>query len=132
MNLFTNTKYQKLEELYIKYTKELIEKLKQYDFTINDTGYYTRYKQCSRIDIQIIKHSYKIENHTIDFYNDFHIYCIEFKPQTIIHEYGFNPNEYEYNIKDMEKEYNIYIEIKNYLEDFQERYSKEQEKAYNN
>lgn len=56
---------------------------------------------------------------------EFSIYQIEFRPTTITFKFGEEYNQDEFNIYEMKQEYDLYIEVRDYLKDLFNRYKNE-------
>ena len=56
---------------------------------------------------------------------EFSIYQIEFRPTTITFKFGEEYNQDEFNIHEIKKEYDLYIEVMDYLNDLFNRYKTE-------
>ena len=58
-------------------------------------------------------------------WNKFNIYQIEFRPTTITFKFDEEYNQDEFNINEIKKEYDLYIDVRDYLNDLFNRYKTE-------
>ena len=58
-------------------------------------------------------------------WHEFSIYQIEFRPTAINFRFNEEYNQDDFNIEEMKQEYDLYIEVRDYLKDLFKRYKTE-------
>ena len=85
LNLFSDSKYYKFNELYKRYHEELYSYLKEHKFILSNEHYLTH--QSKHATIAITMFEYRCVNDVGESqreeWNKFNIYQIEFRPTTI-------------------------------------------------
>ena len=127
LNLFSDSKYYKFNELYKRYHEELYSYLKERKFILSNEHYLTHWRKQATIAITMFESRciYDVSENQREEWHEFSIYQIEFRPTTITFKFGEEYNQDEFNIYEMKQEYDLYIEIKDYLKDLFNRYKTE-------
>ena len=127
LNLFSDNKYYNYNELYKRYHEELYSYLKERKFILSNEHYLTRWSKQATIAITMFESRciYDVSETQREEWLEFSIYQIEFRPTTITFKFGEEYNQDEFNIYEMKQEYDLYIEIRDYLKDLFNRYKTE-------
>lgn len=127
LNLFSDSKYYNFNELYKRYHEELYSYLKERKFILSNEHYLTHWSKQATIAITMFESRciYDVSETQREEWQEFSIYQIEFRPTTITFKFGEEYNQDEFNIYEMKKEYDLYIEIRDYLKDLFNRYKNE-------
>ena len=127
LNLFSDSKYYKYNELYKRYHEELYNYLKEHKFILSNEHYLTHWSKQATIAITMFESRciYDVSETQREEWREFSIYQIEFRPTTITFKFGEEYNQDEFNIYEIKKEYDLYIEIMDYLKDLFNRYKTE-------
>lgn len=127
LNLFSDSKYYKYDELYKRYHEELYSYLKEHKFILNNEHYLTHWSNQATIAITVFEYSCvnDVSESQREEWHKFNIYQIEFRPTTITFKFEEEYNQDEFNIYEMKQEYDLYIEIRDYLKELFNRYKTE-------
>lgn len=127
LNLFSDSKYYKYDELYKRYHEELYNYLKEHKFILSNEHYLTHWSKYATIAITMFESRciYDVSEAQREEWHEFSIYQIEFRPTTITFKFGEEYNQDEFNADEMKQEYDLYIEIRDYLKDLFNRYKNE-------
>lgn len=127
LNLFSDSKYYKFNELYKRYHEELYSYLKERKFILSNEHYLTHWSKQATIAITMFESRciYDVSETQREEWLEFSIYQIEFRPTTITFKFGEEYNQDEFNADEMKQEYDLYIEIRDYLKDLFNRYKNE-------
>ena len=130
LDLFSDNKYYKLDELHKRYQAELYEYLKARKFILSNEHYLTHWSNQGTIAITMF------ENRCIDDSNypnreewhEFSVYQIDFIPNRICFRFNEEANEDRFNIEEIKSDYDLFIEVREYLKDLFKRYKAEYKK----
>ena len=127
LNLFSDSKYYKFNEIYKRYHEELYSYLKERKFILSNEHYLTHWSNQATIAITMFESRciYDVSETQREEWHEFSIYQIEFRPTTITFKFGEEYNQDEFNADEMKQEYDLYIEIRDYLKDLFNRYKNE-------
>ena len=127
LNLFSDSKYYKFNELYKRYHEELYSYLKERKFILSNEHYLTHWRKQATIAITMFESRciYDVSENQREEWHEFSIYQIEFRPTTITFKFDEEYNQDEFNADEMKQEYDLYIEIRDYLKDLFNRYKTE-------
>lgn len=127
LNLFSDSKYYKYDELYKRYHEELYNYLKERKFILSNEHYLTHWSKQATIAITMFESRciYDVSETQREEWHEFSIYQIEFRPTVINFRYNEEYNQDDFNIEEMKQEYDLYIEVRDYLKDLSKRYKTE-------
>ena len=127
LNLFSNSKYYKYDELYKRYHEELYNYLKERKFILSNEHYLTHWSKQATIAITMFESRciYDVSETQREEWHEFSIYQIEFRPTLITFKFNEEYNQDDFNIEEMKQEYDLYIEVRDYLKDLFKRYKTE-------
>lgn len=127
LNLFSDNKYYKYDELYKRYHEELYNYLKERKFILSNEHYLTHWSKQATIAITMFESRciYDVSETQREEWHEFSIYQIEFRPRIITFKFLEEYNQDDFNIEEMKQEYDLYIEVKEYLKDLFKRYKTE-------
>ena len=127
LNLFSDSKYYKYDELYKRYHEELYNYLKERKFILSNEHYLTHWSKQATIAITMFESRciYDVSETQREEWQEFSIYQIEFRPTAINFRFNEEYNQDDFNIEEMQQEYNLYIDVRNYLKDLFKRYKTE-------
>ena len=127
LNLFSDSKYYKYDELYKRYHEELYNYLKERKFILSNEHYLTHWSKQATIAITMFESRciYDVSETQREEWHEFSIYQIEFRPTLITFKFNEEYNQNDFNIEEMKQEYDLYIEVRNYLKDLFKRYKTE-------
>ena len=127
LNLFSDSKYYKFNEIYKRYHEELYNYLKEHKFILSNEHYLTHWRKQATIAITMFESRciYDVSENQREEWHEFSIYQIEFRPTTITFKFDEEYNQDEFNADEMKQEYDLYIEIRDYLKDLFNRYKTE-------
>ena len=127
LNLFSDSKYYKYDELYKRYHEELYNYLKEHKFILSNEHYLTHWSKQATIAITMFESRciYDVSETQREEWHEFSIYQIEFRPTVINFRFNEEYNQDDFNIEEMKKEYDLYIEVRDYLKDLFKRYKTE-------
>lgn len=127
LNLFSDSKYYKYDELYKRYHEELYNYLKERKFILSNEHYLTYWSKQATIAITMFESRciYDVSETQREEWHEFSIYQIEFRPTLITFKFNEEYNQDDFSIEEMKQEYNLYIEVRNYLKDLFKRYKTE-------
>lgn len=127
LNLFSDSKYYKYDELYKRYHEELYNYLKERKFILSNEHYLTHWSKQATIAITMFESRciYDVSETQREEWHEFSIYQIEFRPTLITFKFNEEYNQDDFNIEKMKQEYDLYIEVRNYLKDLFKRYKTE-------
>ena len=127
LNLFSDSKYYKYDELYKRYHEELYNYLKERKFILSNEHYLTHWSKQATIAITMFESRciYDVSETQREEWHEFSIYQIEFRPTLITFKFNEEYNQDDFNIEEMKQEYYLYIEVSDYLKDLSKRYKTE-------
>ena len=127
LNLFSDSKYYKYDELYKRYHEELYNYLKERKFILSNEHYLTHWSKQATIAITMFESRciYDVSETQREEWHEFSIYQIEFRPTIITFKFNEEYNQDDFNIEEMKQEYDLYIEVRDYLKDLFKRYKTE-------
>jgi len=127
LNLFSDSKYYKYDELYKRYHEELYNYLKERKFILSNEHYLTHWSKQATIAITMFESRciYDVSETQREEWHEFSIYQIEFRPTLITFKFNEEYNQDDFNIEEMKQEYDLYIEVRDYLKDLSKRYKTE-------
>jgi len=127
LNLFSDNKYYKYDELYKRFHEELYNYLKERKFILSNEHYLTHWSKQATIAITMFESRciYDVSETQREEWHEFSIYQIEFRPTLITFKFNEEYNQDDFNIEEMKQEYDLYIEVRNYLKDLFKRYKTE-------
>lgn len=127
LNLFSDSKYYKYDELYKRYHEELYNYLKERKFILSNEHYLTHWSKQATIAITMFESRciYDVSETQREEWHEFSIYQIEFRPTLITFKFNEEYNQDDFNIEEMKQEYDLYIEVRDYLKDLFKRYKTE-------
>ena len=127
LNLFSDSKYYKYDELYKRYHEELYNYLKERKFILSNEHYLTHWSKQATIAITMFESRciYDVSETQREEWHEFSIYQIEFRPTLITFKFNEEYNQNDFNIEEMKQEYDLYIEVRDYLKDLSKRYKTE-------
>ena len=127
LNLFSDSKYYKFNEIYKRYHEELYNYLKEHKFILSNEHYLTHWRKQATIAITMFESRciYDVSENQREEWHEFSIYQIEFRPTTITFKFDEEYSQDEFNADEMKQEYDLYIEIRDYLKDLFNRYKTE-------
>ena len=127
LNLFSDSKYYKYDELYKRYHEELYNYLKERKFILSNEHYLTHWSKQATIAITMFESRciYDVSETQREEWHEFSIYQIEFRPTTINFKFNEEYNQDDFNIEEMKQEYDLYIEVRDYLKVLSKRYKTE-------
>ena len=127
LNLFSDSKYYKYDELYKRYHEELYNYLKERKFILSNEHYLTHWSKQATIAITMFESRciYDVSETQREEWHEFSIYQIEFRPTVINFRFNEEYNQDDFNIEEMKQEYDLYIEVRDYLKDLFKRYKTE-------
>lgn len=127
LNLFSDSKYYKYDELYKRYHEELYNYLKERKFILSNEHYLTHWSKQATIAITMFESRciYDVSETQREEWHEFSIYQIEFRPTMITFKFNEEYNQDDFNIEEMKQEYGLYIEVRDYLKDLSKRYKTE-------
>lgn len=127
LNLFSDNKYYKYDELYKRYHEELYNYLKERKFILSNEHYLTHWSKQATIAITMFESRciYDVSENQREEWHEFSIYQIEFRPTLITFKFNEEYNQDDFNIEKMKQEYDLYIEVRDYLKDLFKRYKTE-------
>ena len=127
LNLFSDSKYYKYDELYKRYHEELYNYLKEHKFILSNEHYLTHWSKQAKIAITMFESRciYDVSETQREEWHEFSIYQIEFRPTVINFRFNEEYNQDDFNIEEMKQEYDLYIEVRDYLKDLFKRYKTE-------
>ena len=127
LNLFSDNKYYKYDELYKRYHEELYNYLKEHKFILSNEHYLTHWSKQATIAITMFESRciYDVSETQREEWHEFSIYQIEFRPTLITFKFNEEYNQDDFNIEEMKQEYDLYIEVRDYLKDLSKRYKTE-------
>ena len=127
LNLFSDNKYYKYDELYKRYHEELYNYLKEHKFILSNEHYLTHWSKQATIAITMFESRciYDVSETQREEWHEFSIYQIEFRPTLITFKFNEEYNQDDFNIEEMNQEYDLYIEVRDYLKDLSKRYKTE-------
>ena len=127
LNLFSDNKYYKYDELYKRYHEELYNYLKEHKFILSNEHYLTHWSKQATIAITMFESRciYDVSETKREEWHEFSIYQIEFRPTLITFKFNEEYNQDDFNIEEMKQEYDLYIEVRDYLKDLSKRYKTE-------
>ena len=127
LNLFSDNKYYKYDELYKRYHEELYNYLKERKFILSNEHYLTHWSKQATIAITMFESRciYDVSETQREEWHEFSIYQIEFRPTLITFKFNEEYNQDDFNIEEMKQEYDLYIEVRDYLKDLSKRYKTE-------
>lgn len=127
LNLFSDSKYYKYDELYKRYHEELYNYLKERKFILSNEHYLTHWSKQATIAITMFESRciYDVSETQREEWHEFSIYQIEFRPTVITFKFNEEYNQDDFNIEEMKQEYDLYIEVRDYLKDLSKRYKTE-------
>ena len=130
LDLFSDDMYVQFNELYKRYKEELYSHLKEINFITSNEHWLTRHTKQSQIGITIF------DTRCIDDSNypnreewrEMSLYQIEFRPHEVKHRFMEDYNEDNFNINELDQDYKMYCEVKNYIANLFKEYKTEYEK----
>ena len=127
LNLFSDSKYYKYDELYKRYHEELYNYLKERKFILSNEHYLTHWSKQATIAITMFESRciYDVSENQREEWHEFSIYQIEFRPTAINFRFNKEYNQDDFNNEEMKQEYDLYIEVRDYLKDLFKRYKTE-------
>lgn len=127
LNLFSDSKYYKYDELYKRYHEELYNYLKEHKFILSNEHYLTHWSKQATIAITMFESRciYDVSEAQREEWHEFSIYQIEFRPTLITFKFNEEYNQDDFNIEEMNQEYGLYIEVRDYIKDLFKRYKAE-------
>ena len=127
LNLFSDSKYYKYDEVYKRYHEELYNYLKEHKFILSNEHYLTHWSKQATIAITMFESRciYDVSETQREEWHEFSIYQIEFRPTVINFRFNEEYNQDDFNIEEMKQEYDLYIEVRDYLKDLFKRYKTE-------
>ena len=127
LNLFSDSKYYKYDELYKRYHEELYNYLKERKFILSNEHYLTHWSKQATIAITMFESRciYDVSETQREEWHEFSIYQIQFRPTVINFKFNEEYNQDDFNIEEMKQEYDLYIEVRDYLKDLFKRYKTE-------
>lgn len=127
LNLFSDSKYYKYDELYKRYHEELYNYLKEHKFILSNEHYLTHWSKQATIAITMFESRciYDVSETQREEWHEFSIYQIEFRPTMITFKFNEEYNQDDFNSEGIKQEYDLYIEVRNYLKDLFKRYKTE-------
>lgn len=127
LNLFSDSKYYKYDELYKRYHEELYNYLKERKFILSNEHYLTHWSKQATTAITMFESRciYDVSETQREEWHEFSIYQIEFRPTVINFRFNEEYNQDDFNIEEMKQEYDLYIEVRDYLKDLSKRYKTE-------
>lgn len=130
LDLFSDDMYVQFNELYKKYKEELYNHLKEINFITSNEQYLTRHTKQSQISITIFDtrcvDDSKYPNR--EEWREMSLYQIEFRPHEVKHRFKEDYNEDNFNIEELDQDYKMYCEVKNYIANLFKEYKTEYEK----
>ena len=127
LDLFSDSKYYKLDELHKKYQTELYEYLKERNFILSNEHYLTHHSSQGKIAITMFESKHVDDSNypNREEWHEFSAYQIEFKPHEICFRFNKEYNEDNFNIEEMKSDYDLFIEVRDYIKDLFKRYKTE-------
>ena len=127
LNLFSDSKYYKYDELYKRYHEELYNYLKERKFILSNEHYLTHWSKQATIAITMFESRciYDVSETQREEWHEFSIYQIEFRPTVINFRFNEEYNQDDFNSEGIMQEYDLYIEVRDYLKDLSKRYKTE-------
>ena len=130
LDLFSDSKYFKLDELHKKYQTELYEYLKERNFILSNEHYLTHWSKQGKIAITMFE-SKNVDDSNYpnrEEWHSFSAYQIVFNPHEIIFRFNEEYNEDNFNIEELKSDYDLFIEVRDYIKDLFKRYKAEYQK----
>lgn len=130
LDLFSDNKYYKLDELHKRYQAELYEYLKERKFILSNKHYLTRWSNQGTIAITMFESRCVDDSNypNREEWHEFSVYQIEFVPHNIRFRFNEDYNDDKFNIEEIKSDYNLFIEVREYLKDLFKRYKTEYKK----